>query len=129
MENNNLQSLNEKLFETLDKLSKGTMKKEDAKVVNEIAGTIINNAKVQLDAIKVTRGLGSQAQIFGVQSTAGVAVIGSNSLYDYKMEFAIFKGHKNVAACIAELGNVRFDSEFRVWCRTSGIDISKLSVS
>lgn len=124
---NNLQTLNERLFDTLDKLKDGKIKKEYAKVVNEIAGTIINNAKVQLDALKVTRGLGSQAEIFGVKSLEGAPKIGSKSLYQYKMEFSIFKKHDNVANCIASLGgNVHFDIEFRKWCKENHIDLKQL---
>lgn len=124
---NNLLTLNDRLYETLDKLKEGKIKKEDAKVINEIAGTIINNAKVQLDALKVTKGLGSQAAIFGVKSLEGAPKIGSKSLYDYKIEFSISEGYNNVAQCISACGgNVSFDIKFKNWAKENLIDLKNV---
>ncbi|WP_201799932.1 hypothetical protein [Andreprevotia sp. IGB-42] len=46
--------LHEKLFETLDGLKSGTMDIERAKAISDIAQTIINGAKVEVDYIKQT---------------------------------------------------------------------------
>ncbi|MFY0481436.1 hypothetical protein ACI6PS_02425 [Flavobacterium sp. PLA-1-15] len=110
----NLNSLNDKLFDTLDRLSKGDIKREDAKAINEIAGTIINNAKVQLDAFKATRGFGAQAKMFGVLHQGNTPELPEDA-YQRKVEFSIYKGFTNVGDCMANLGKLVFEKEFRDW--------------
>lgn len=112
---NNLQTLNHTLFETLEKLQKKEITKEEAKVINEIAGTIINNAKVQLDAVKITKGMGSNAELFGVKTLGPTPDLNDDDLYNLKMEFSIFKGHSNVSNAIGALGKFNFEKEFNIW--------------
>lgn len=111
---NNLNELNATLFDTLNKVKNGEIKKEEAKVINEIASTIINNAKVQLDAYKVTRGVGNQAKMFGVEH-AGNKTLLSEDVYAQKVEFSVYKGFTNVGDCMASLGNIKFNQEFKKW--------------
>ena len=111
---NNLNTLSEQLFSTLDDLKNGKIKREDAKVMKEIAGTLINNAKTQLEAFKITKGIGDQAELFGVKSLGPSPDIENQNVYDQKMEFSISKGFKNVAECMAALGQ-KFEYEFRTW--------------
>lgn len=113
---NNLTELNYTLFDTLEKIKKGEIKKEDAKVINEIAGTIINNAKVQLDAFKATRGIGNQAKMFGVNHPHNHIKL-PEDIYDMKVEFSIYKGFTNVGDCMASLGKGHFEAEFAKWVK------------
>lgn len=49
MMNNNITELRDVLFEALRDLKSGKIKKEDAKAISEVAQTIINSAKVEVD--------------------------------------------------------------------------------
>lgn len=49
-----MSDLHEKLFNTLDGLSDGSIDVEKAKAISEVAQTIINGAKVEVDFIKAT---------------------------------------------------------------------------
>jgi len=113
---NNLNDLNNTLFETLRGVKNGSVKREDAKVINEIAGTIINNAKVQIDALKVTKGMGNQAKLFGVDHQGNIPELPEDA-YQLKVEFSIYKGFKNVGDCMASLGKHLFDSDFNKWVK------------
>lgn len=44
------------LFETLDKVRDGTLDVERARAVNEVAKTIVDTAKVEVDYLRVTDG-------------------------------------------------------------------------
>ncbi len=113
---NNLNELNNTLFETLKGVKNGSIKREDAKVMNEIAGTIINNAKVQLEAFKATKGLGNQAKMFGVNHPHNQIEL-PEDLYDMKVEFSIYKGFTNIGDCMGSLGKHVFESEFNKWIK------------
>ena len=54
MMNNNITELRDVLFETLRDLKSGKIKKEDAKAISEVAQTIINSAKVEVDYARHT---------------------------------------------------------------------------
>jgi|SRR5690606_11191826 len=113
---NNLNELNNTLFETLRGIKDGTVKREDAKVMNEIAGTIINNAKVQLDAFKATKGIGNQAKMFGVNHPHNQISLPEDA-YEMKVEFSIYKGYTNVGDCMASMGKGHFEAEFCKWVK------------
>ena len=51
---NNITELRKVLFETLRDLKNGNIKKEDAKAISEVAQTIINSAKVEVDYARHT---------------------------------------------------------------------------
>lgn len=56
MADNTIQALRDELFDTLRSLKKATDPKdiERARAVNEVAQTIINSAKVEVDAMRVS---------------------------------------------------------------------------
>lgn len=56
---NNLQSLNEKLFNLFDKVEAGTIDPTVARELNNTASIIVKNAKTQLDAVKSFDNYGS----------------------------------------------------------------------
>jgi hypothetical protein len=56
---NNVEDLRAHLFEALAGLKNGTIKIEQAKAMSEIAQTIINTAKVEVDYAKATGHKGS----------------------------------------------------------------------
>lgn len=51
---NDINSLRESLFDALQKVKAGEMDIDKAKAVNEIAQTIINTAKVEVEHMKTT---------------------------------------------------------------------------
>ena len=54
----NLTQLNESLFEVFNKVKDKSMDLDRARVLNATASTIINNAKTQLDALKLSEKIG-----------------------------------------------------------------------
>ena len=56
---NNITDLRAVLFDTLQKIKDGTIDTDRAKSINDIAQTIVNSAKVEVDHMKVAGGAGS----------------------------------------------------------------------
>ncbi len=112
--NNNLQALNDLLFETLRGVKEGKIEITKAKAVNEISATIINNAKVQLDAIKITKGMGKAGDIFSIKQL-GEAPEKNDDTYELKRKFAQELGYDNVAAAIAEMTSWKFEKQYKEW--------------
>ncbi|MGG5506735.1 MULTISPECIES: hypothetical protein [unclassified Myroides] len=111
---NDLTTLNNTLFDTMNQLREGKIKREDAKVINEIAGTIISNAKVQIDAFKASKGLYLPSGVINIEKSDEPKAL-PGDVYAQKHEFAIFKGYKNVSEGIAGLGKNVFEAEFKLW--------------
>jgi len=57
--NNDISALRDALFDALRAVQAGTMTPEQAKGVNDIAQTLINSAKVEVEFLKVTGGDGT----------------------------------------------------------------------
>lgn len=53
---NNIQSLRDSLFETLQQLKAGTIDVDRAKAVNETAQVIINTVKVEIEHMRIAGG-------------------------------------------------------------------------
>lgn len=56
---NNIETLREHLFDALKGLKDGSIKVETAKTMSEVAQTIINSAKVEVEHAKATGAKGS----------------------------------------------------------------------
>lgn len=52
--NNNVESLRDHLFDTLNKLSKGTIEFEEANAVSKVSDSIMQTVKVELEFAKMT---------------------------------------------------------------------------
>jgi hypothetical protein len=52
----NISDLREALFATLEAVKSGTLDTDKARAVNEIAKTIVDTAKVEVDFLKITGG-------------------------------------------------------------------------
>ena len=59
MARNKIEHLRDHLFEVIEKLKDGDMEIEKAKAITDVAQTIINSAKVEVDFIKTVHGNGS----------------------------------------------------------------------
>ncbi|NJB36373.1 hypothetical protein [Croceivirga sp. JEA036] len=105
----NLDDLNDILFDTLDKIRNGEMKKEEAQTVVNIGNTIVNAGKLQLQAFKLSKG------------QTGISLLGKNNSKislppttskreGYAYQVAIDKGYKNIAEAIAVMGKEKFNA-------------------
>ncbi len=59
MARNKIEHLRDHLFEVIEMLKDGDMEIEKAKAITDVAQTIINSAKVEVDFIKTVHGNGS----------------------------------------------------------------------
>jgi hypothetical protein len=59
MARNKIEHLRDHLFEVIEMLKDGDMEIEKAKAITDVAQTIINSAKVEVDFIKTVNGNGS----------------------------------------------------------------------
>jgi hypothetical protein len=59
MARNKIEHLRDHLFEVIEMLKDGVMEIEKAKAITDVAQTIINSAKVEVDFIKTVHGNGS----------------------------------------------------------------------
>lgn len=106
--NNNLQTLNDNLFELFNQVKDGKIDIEKANTMVGISNTIINNAKVQLQGIKQFHELGYEPNITS-NSTVKKLV---GDIYDRKFQFALSIGHQNVADAVSKLGKEQFEALF-----------------
>jgi len=59
MARNKIEHLRDHLFEVIEMLKDGDMEIDKAKAITDVAQTIINSAKVEVDFIKTVHGIGS----------------------------------------------------------------------
>lgn len=107
----NINDLSEKLFETLEGLKSGSIKPEQAKAINAVSSTIIQGAKVQLEAVKLMKGSKQIPHIMGVNGATQLAP--RKDLYDQKSEFAQSLGYDGLTAAIASLSKTVFEQRFK----------------
>lgn len=112
MDQNNLTALNDVLFTTLKGIQDGTVDDKKAQTITNVANSIINNTKTQLQAYKLTKGMAFRSE-FGKPDKQ---IQMSNDVYEQKSEFAIFKGYKNVSEAISGMG-ANFNIEFNKWIK------------
>lgn len=60
MPKNKMSDLRNHLFETIEMLKEGDLEVNKAKAINEVAQTIVQSAKVEVDALKVIGGDSSE---------------------------------------------------------------------
>lgn len=105
---NNLQLLNDNLFDLFDEVKNGKIDIEKANAMIGISNTIINNAKVQLQGIKQFHELGYEPN--ATSNSTVKKLVGD--VYDRKFQFAISIGHQNVSDAVAKLGKEQFEALF-----------------
>ncbi len=100
----NLDDLNESLFRLFDDIKEDRVDTSKAQAMTNIANTIINTAKVQLQGIK-------QLQDSGIvpltMKDSSPKMLGD--LYDQKSAFAKKLGYQNVAEAIGKMGKEQFN--------------------
>lgn len=130
---NNLNNLNDILFETLNNLKEGKTDVATAKAVCNLGGTIIQNAKLQLEAYKITEGQTS-SQVFldefkdhgpnEVQAPKqkpeptyrpASRTLLPNGTYERQALFAKERGFNGPSHAIGKLGKETFMAAFADW--------------
>lgn len=105
-----LNDLNDILFETLEGLKSGNTNEKQAQIVVNVGNAIINNAKIQLQAFKLTGGI-TGISLLETDPNATFAPIPEklNGRSAAVLRYAKEKGYKNVAEAIAVMGKQKFD--------------------
>lgn len=107
---NDLNELNKILFDTLRGLKDGSINEKKATAITNVSNSLINSAKTQLSAFKLTKGQ-AYSETFGNPREA----LKSGDLYQQKSEYAIFKGYDNVTKAIESMGKADFENGFKKW--------------
>lgn len=117
---NNLNELNTILFDTLRSVNSNEMDHKKATVISSLGSTIINNAKVQLQASKLLKGGELETEFFGVLTSPKKAIgdkiklhMNNESLYDKKLEYALSLGYKSLADAMTNVGKREFEQQFK----------------
>lgn len=104
----NLEDLNTNLGDVFSKLKDGLIDPERANALVNVANSMVNNAKVQLQGIKQFHELGYEP---GITKSGSVKKI-VGDVFDRKYQFAQSIGHNNVSDAIAKLGKEPFEKLF-----------------
>ena len=107
---NNLNELNEILFDTLRGVRDGKIDEKKATAVTNVANSIINNCKTQLSAYKLSNGK-AYKENFGALPEAQK----EGNTYELKNDFALQLGYKNVSQAMEKLGKNEFEKQFSEW--------------
>jgi hypothetical protein len=113
MPENNLTELNKILFETLRGVEKGSISNEKSQAITNVSNSIINNAKTQLNAFKLTKGVAFKDTFGGIPKIT----LKSGDIYEQKSEFALSRSFKNVSEAITEMGKSNFENQFKSWVK------------
>lgn len=107
----NLNDLNDILFDTLEQVKSGQMSEKQAQTVVNVGNSIINNAKIQLQAFKLTKGRTSMTLLpSNTDPKMKMPEKGINNRSDAALQYALSEGYKNVAEAIAVMGKSKFDN-------------------
>jgi hypothetical protein len=135
---NDLNELNDILFENLRKLNNKEIDVKQATALVNVSNSIIDNAKTQLAAYKLT----SDRSVLGAISPAQTdtrpylksanlvipkhkkiskpSTFDSHTDYDKKQVFSESKGFKNVAEAVVSMGKNNFLDEFSKFVEVNG---------
>lgn len=105
---NDLNKLNEVLFTTLQGVQDGTIDEKKAQTIVNIGNSIVNNAKIQLSAFKLTKGK-TNLSLMAANTDKKLTYRDGDSRSDFALEFAKSQNYKNVAEAIAVMGKVPFN--------------------
>lgn len=134
---NNLTELNNILFDTLRGLKDGSIDKSKTKEITNVSNTIINNAKTQLEAFKLTKSKETLSSFSLSSSESNVEKLEVNTVgfdtkktefvkqkkpllnkkdtYSQKHDFSIISGYGSVGEALSKIGKKAFEDEFNSW--------------
>lgn len=106
----NLNDLNDILFDTLEAVKSGKMSEKQAQTVVNVGNSIINNAKIQLQAYKLTKGKTSMTLLTpNKDPKMKMPEKGINNRSQAAFDYVVQNNYKNVAEAIASMGKTEFD--------------------
>lgn len=108
---NNIEGLNEVLFDTLKGLNSGDVSVSKAKAIVDVSTAITKNASLQLQAFKLSKGKVAPPSLLSGQKVR--ATINSNNKHEQMTEFAVSIGYDNVTEAIGDLGKFEFETKFK----------------
>ncbi len=121
---NDLNQLNEMLFETFRDIKGGKIEEKKGAVLVQISNSIINNAKLQLSAYKLAKSE-STPQIFSLPEKPSHQIEketkekrrrqAKKDRHQAMTDFAIEKGYNNAALGISEMTKPVFMTQFENW--------------
>lgn len=111
---NNLNELNDILFDTLRGVKSGEIDEKKALAITKVSASIINNGKLQLTAAKFVKGGSIKTGVFGEISAKETSKnLPEGDLYTKKLEYALSMGYANISQAINELGKNGFEQKFK----------------
>ncbi|HET8886809.1 MAG TPA: hypothetical protein VFM70_10710 [Salinimicrobium sp.] len=115
MSQNNLQELNDVLFDTLRKVKDGKMDPKQVNAVVAVSNSIISNTKTVMQACKMAK-TEIPSGFFGVEKSPMQITEGPAGQSKYQeLDFALAIGYDNVAKAVGDLGNKVFRKRFETW--------------
>jgi poly-gamma-glutamate capsule biosynthesis protein CapA/YwtB (metallophosphatase superfamily) len=108
---NNLTELNDILFSTIRDLKEGKIDEKKAQSITNVGNTIINNAKTQLQAYKLTKGK-AYRDSFGTLTEATGGSVDQPNKHTQMLEFALQSGYNSVADAFSKIGKADFMKKF-----------------
>ena len=110
---NTLSTLNDALFDTLSKLQSDKIDIKKANAITAVSSQIINSAKVQLAAFKLTKGATLIPTLTDNKCSVTKSKITQGDNYDKRRTYAIeVLKYKSLAEAISDLGAFEFKKQF-----------------
>jgi len=111
---NNLNELNNVLFDTLRSVKDGKMDDAKAKTITVVSNSIINNAKLQLNAARYLKSSTITTNFFGeLKAKENIKLSESNDLYNKKLEYSLSMGYSNLSEALNNEGKAVFEKGFK----------------
>ena len=113
---NDLNKLNEILFNTLQGVVDGNVDDKKAQAIVGLSNSIINTGKLQLNAYKLAKAQ-KAPEIFGLEQGQPheVAQIEEKDKHSQMLNFAIIIGYGNIAQAMKHLGKETFEKRFKTY--------------
>jgi hypothetical protein len=109
---NNLETLNETLFQTLQDLKENKIEVKKAKAIVEVSNSIVKNVSLQLSAFKLLEGSIELPKAIATEQKSFSKYLTTDG-HKLKTQFAKSLGYKDVVAAIGDLGSVKFNAMFK----------------
>lgn len=107
----NISELNNKLFNALEGIEEGTLEIDKAKAMVNISTAITNNAKLILQAAKMSENVQMANDLFSPKQ--GMLTLNPDDTYMKKNTFAKKLGYNNVSEALASMGKDNFEEKFK----------------
>lgn len=135
---NDLNELNSVLFDTLRGVKEGTMDTQKAVAISKVGASIINNAKTQLLAFKLVKGVKLNVEVLGGKvsdmhmpnpaASLGEGIVinkpkvsmSKKDLVTLKTEYAASLGFSTLGKALVSMSKMDFNTGFNEWQKDNG---------